>query len=212
VAHYEIDAKDVLTAVRARDLSKTVGEEGELSATDKRLLVMAKQNLTPDEMAEQMGFGFTPVRCVQRIREILRSHDYLDQTEKRALILLDMTELKEILMDHVRSEGGEITNERTGETYYSFGDPRWAANLVKLLTEMNKLIASNKGEIDVARVKLRRRHASIMLTAIDLTFRLFTRKLKERGVEIDEGVMLELLEEVLPAAIASVEQNVEDEI
>jgi hypothetical protein len=93
------------------------------------------------------------------VREILRSHDYLSQVERRALVLLDMIELKEILLDHVRTEGGEVTNERTGETYYSFGDPRWAGALVKLLSEMNKLISADKGDIDAARMKIRRKHA-----------------------------------------------------
>lgn len=193
------------------DLTRAVGADGELSATDKKLLTFAKQNLSPTEMAEQLGFGFTPERCVQRVREILRSHDYLSQVERRALILLDMIELKEILLDHVRNEGGEIVNRQTGETYYSFGDPRWSGNLVKLLSEMNKLIASDKQDIDAARIKLRRRHASIMLQAIDLCFRLFIRKLPTIGVDVEESALLEILEQVLPTAIAAVEQNVEDD-
>lgn len=199
------------TVVNVSDLAKVVGADGELSGTDRKLLAFAKKNYTPEEMAEELGFGFTPARCLSRVREILRSHDYLDQVERRGLILLDMIDLKEILMDHVRNEGGDVTNERTGETYYSFGDPRWAATLVKLLAEMNKLISADKSQLDVARAKLRRKHAALMMQAIDLTFRLFTRKLVAAGATLDEGVMLEILEEVLPAAIALVEQQVEDD-
>jgi hypothetical protein len=194
------------------DLSSAVGAGGELSATDKKLISYAKQNRTPQEMADALGFGFTATRCLTRLREILRSHDYLSQTERKALLLMDMQELRDILMDHVRNEGGEVHNERTGETYYSFGDPRWSANLVKLLSEMNKTISADKGELDVQRVKLRRRHAAIMLKAIDLVFRLVVRKMVEAGLEVDSGLLLSLLEECLPAAIAYVEQETEDDL
>jgi hypothetical protein len=50
-----------------------------------------------------------------------------------------------------------------------------------------------------------------MLQAIDLTYRLFVRKLVDAGIAVEEGMLLEILEEVLPAAIAAVEQNVEDD-
>jgi hypothetical protein len=200
-----------MTVVPTADLAKVVGAEGELSATDKRLLQYARQNLSPDEMAEKFGGLLTPARCVQRVREILRSHDYLSQVERRALILLDMIELKEILLDHVRNEGGEVTNPNTGETYYSFGDPRWAGNLVKLLAEMNKLISADRGDIDAARIKIRRRHAEIFMRALDLTFRMLVRKMEAMGLGGSEEVMLELLEECLPAALAAIEQDVDDD-
>src|SRR5205823_5743116 len=118
-----LGGRDVSIVVPTADLVKAVGEDDGLTATDKRLLQYARQNLSPNEMSEQFQGLLSPSRCIARVREILRSHDYLSQVERRALVLLDMIELKEILLDHVRTEGGEVTNERTGETYYSFGDP-----------------------------------------------------------------------------------------
>ena len=72
------------------DISKPVGYADGLSVTDKRLLALARRNMSPDEISEELGGLISPARAAQRIREILRSHDWLSQEEQQGLLMLDM--------------------------------------------------------------------------------------------------------------------------
>ena len=131
--------------------------------------------------------------------------------EQQGLLLLDMLELRDILMDHVRNEGGLIEDPRGGGTYYSFGDPRWSANLIRLLDTMGKQIIAAKADVDTVKVQLRRKHAAVMSQAIQVAFRILARGVLERTDEVDEQAMLEMLEDAVPRAITIVEANTEPE-
>lgn len=193
------------------DLSKPVGYADGLSVTDKRLLALARRSMSPEEISEELGGLISPARAAQRIREILRSHDWLSMEEQQGLLLLDMLELRDILMDHVRNEGGLIEDPRGGGTYYSFGDPRWSANLIRLLDTMGKQILAAKADVDTVKVQLRRKHAAVMTQAIEVAFRIVARGVLERTEEVDEQTMLALLEDAVPRAITIVEANTEPE-
>lgn len=193
------------------DLSRPVGAADGLSVTDKRLLALARRSMSPDEISEELGGLISPARAAQRVKEILRSHDWLSQEEQQGLLLLDMLELRDILMDHVRNEGGLIEDPRGGGTYYSFGDPRWSGNLIRLLGEMSKMIVAAKADTETIKVTLRRKHAAVMTQAIDVAFRMVARGVLERTHELDEQQMLDLLETALPRAIAVVEAHTDPE-
>lgn len=193
------------------DLSKPVGAADGLSVTDRRLLALARRNLSPEEISEELGGLISPARAAQRIREILRSHDWLSIEEQQGLLLLDMIELKEILLEHVREEGGLIEDPRSGGTYYSFGDPRWSANLIRLLGEMSKMILAARTDVESIKTTLRRKHAAVMTQAIQVTFAIVARGVTSRTRDLDERDMIELLEEALPKAVAIVEANTEVE-
>jgi hypothetical protein len=189
------------------DLEKPVGALDGLSVTDKRLLQLAREGKSPDEIAEELGGLISAARAASRIREILRSHDWLSMEEQQGLLLLDMVEVKEILMQHVRNEGGYITDQK-GNAYYAFGDPRWSANLIRLLDSMQKGILAARQDIDTAKVKIRRKHAAVMTQAIQTAFRILARAVVAR-TDMTEQQMLALLEDAIPQAIAIVEANAE---
>lgn len=190
-----------------KDLSAPVGADDGLSVTDKALLAFARRNLSPEEISEEFGGLLTPAQAAQRTREILRSHDWLSQVERRALLLLDMVELKDILMARIRSEGGFV-NGKKGSAFVN-GDPRWSATLVNLLKEMTRMLEGEQGAIDTARAKLRAQHASLMLRAIEAAFRIMARDLMAAHPDIRDDEMAGLLERSLPAAIALVEEQTE---
>lgn len=196
--------------ITADELDRAVGQLGELSLLDKRLLKMASQGYTPEGMSDALRGVLTPAKAAQRVREILKSYDWLSIVERRALILMDMIELKEILLDRVRREGG-VVEDRDGRVAYSFGDPRWAANLAKVLSEMNKLISDESGRVEADRAAIRREHAQIMVRAIEQGFMHLLRLLQASYPEIDEQHARYALEDSLPIAITTVDGAVDEE-
>lgn len=199
-----------VTVVSVDDLNSVVGASGELSMLDKKLLAMASKRLTPSDMSERLNGILDPASCAQRVREILRAWDWLSIVEQRALILMDMIELKDILMDRVRQEGGEV-EDRDGNITWSFGDPRWASAVTKLLSEMNKLITQEQTGIDADRQGLRRAHAMVMVRATEQAFDHMARSLRAEYPQVPEARMRLALEESVPIAIASIDSAISDE-
>lgn len=196
-------------SISADELDRAVGAFGKLSVLDKKLLKWAAERRTPEWMSQKLDGVLSPATCAQRTREILKSQDWLSQVEQRALILQDMIELKNILMGRIRSEGGLVTDEETGRVAYSFGDPRWAANLTKLLGEMNKLIINEQGQVDAERAALRRSHAMVMVKAVELAFKNLALSVREKYPEVDEMVLRGFLEDAIPNAVSAIEMAVD---
>lgn len=194
--------------ISADELDAAVGAFGRLSVLDKKLLKWAAERRSPEWMSAKLDGVLSPAAAAQRTREILKSQDWLSQVEQRALILQDMIELKNILMGRIRKEGGLVTDEETGQVAYSFGDPRWAANLTKLLGEMNKLIINEQSQVDVERQSLRRAHAQVMVRAVELAFKTLVLRVREKYPEVDEMVLRTFLEDALPNAVSAIEMSV----
>lgn len=192
------------TTVSADELSRVVGAGGSLSMLDRKLLKYASKRWTLEVMSQRLGGMLTPAQCGQRVREILRSWDWLAINEQQALILMDFIELKEILLDRVRREGGVVQDE-SGRVAYSFGDPRWATTLNNTLKEMNKLISGMQTTVEADRAVLRAEHARPMIQAVEKFSDIFARGLKESYPEIDAKVMRATIEEALPQAIAIID-------
>lgn len=199
-----------LSVVSADELTRPVGADGKLSMLDKRLLKMASLRLSPAEMAERMNGIITPAAAAQRVREILSAWDYLSIVEQKALILMDLIELKDILMDRVRQEGGMVEG-KNGELVYSFGDPRWASAVTKVLSEMGKLITQEQANVDAERQGVRRAHAMVMVRAIEQTFDRFARDLRAEFPSVPEARMRGVLEEAIPIAVAAIDSSITED-
>lgn len=194
----------------ADDIGQAVGYQGKLSYLDSTLLRCASNRMTLQQISEEIGGVLTPAQCGQRVREILKSYDWMSDLDQRGLILMDFIELKNILFDRVRSEGGTVRNE-DGSIYYSFGDPRWAAALTKVLEQLSKLVSREQPKLDAERQMLRRAHAKVMIEAVELAFRKLTLDIRESYPEVDEMVLRGFLETALPSAIQAIEARAEVE-
>src|SRR6478736_4632626 len=85
-----------------------VGDGGELSGWDARLLQMAAERKTMEQMYEELGrpSGVSPARLGQRVREILNSQDWLSITDQKALLLLDFVKLRDVLWERLNGTEG----------------------------------------------------------------------------------------------------------
>lgn len=197
----------VTSASRDIALVNRVGEGGQISGLDKQLLKMAAQRYTAEQMSEELGGAIDPARCAQRVREIIKSQDILSVTEQKALLLLDMVELRDILFDRVKES--DIAIDRNGDSIEIGSDPRHAANLIRLLREFRTLIESSQAEITSAQVMIREAHAQIMLAAIDVVFERFLLRLEQAGHELDRAVAMQAMEEAMPLAFQALEKKTE---
>lgn len=196
--------------VSAEALGQAVGADGTLSLLDKKLLKWASQGLTPLEISERLDGILSPAQSAQRVREILRASDWLSVVERRALVLQDMIEVKEILMARIRAEGGMVEGS-DGTLVHSFGDPRWSSNVIKLLGEMNKLISSEQQNIDLERQGLRRAHAMVMVRATEMAFDMLSREIRKSYPQVEPKAMRLMLEEAVPIAITAIDEAILDE-
>jgi hypothetical protein len=144
------------------------------------------------------------------VREILRSWDWMSINEQQALILMDFIELKEILLDRVRREGGIVEGE-DGRVAYSFGDPRWATTLNNTLKEMNKLISGMQATVESDRAVLRAEHAGHMVRALEKFADIFAAGVRASYPEIEPQELRLQIEEALPAAIAIIDAATDPE-
>lgn len=190
------------------DLRTRVGEGGSLSALDKRLLKYAAERKSPDEMSDLLGGGLTPARCGQRVKEILASKDWLSIVEQQAVLMHEMVELKSILFEAVKSEGSFVELQN-GREVFRDPDPRWSANLIRLFKEFRSFIADMEARVEGQAVTLREAHATILRMAIEVIFERFVLELeKEYGDIIDRRRMMEMMEEVIPQGLETIESKV----
>lgn len=194
------------TDIVLSDLNRRVGEDDRLSGLDKQLLDMANKRFTGEQMEAELGGRVSAARCIQRVREILKSQNYLDTVERQSLLLLDLVELKDILFQRVRDEGG-ITTDRHGNDYWTLGDPRWSANLIRLLKEFRAMIETSAGEIEKNANTIRSAHRDIMYNAMELTFERFVFDL-EKQFDIPKSVLMEMFEKAIPVGFAALNERV----
>lgn len=181
------------------ELTKRVGEEGELSGLDARLLQMAAAGKSPQEMGEDTGMS--AARAAQRVREILASRDWLSNLEREILFMQEMIDLKVQIQDLVK---------RYSEANFLHGmDPRWATTLQKILSDLMKVIDVRSKRVAEQRVTIRSAHAKLVTAVIEKAFKLLVHELRERNQEVDEMVYRDALEEALPRAFEMLAEHTE---
>lgn len=202
-----ISSTDVLEYTKQDFLEKVGGEDG-LSGFDQRLLRLAAAGKTPDEIARELGIDIAPARVAQRIRDILKTRSWLSILEKKALLVDDMMELKEHLRDIVMSEGGEMYDKNGEAMGWSFGDPRWSANLLKTIKELSTQLDLDLQQTDMAKNELLAGQARIMTSAISIAFNKLMFHIRESYPDVDEQALMSFMEDAIPAAIELVESKV----
>lgn len=144
-----------------------------------------------------------PARAAQRVREILSSRDWLSRAEEEALLIQEMTDLKESLKRLVA---------RFDDAEYLHGlDPRYIAMLSKVMGDLMKAVEQRRKAAQSERISIRSAHAKLVVVAIERAFTHVSRELRMQ-YEVDEVVLRDLMEEALPKAIASLQENTDGEV
>lgn len=193
----------------AMELFQAVGDGGQISGLDQRLLdlVAKTPNTTPEELSEALGVpSMTPARCAARVREIIKSRDWLSQTEKKSLLLDDLIRLRDIVFE--RLEGTEVKFDRHGDAIEVESSSAWANTMVRLLREWRQVIESMQHDVESADIKIRRAHAEIMLAAIEVMFeRMLLRLEAALEVKIPRDLANSIMEEVMPIGFTSLDSR-----
>jgi len=186
-----------------------VGSDGELSGLDDQLLKIvaaAGGHISGEEIAKELGISsMTPMRCVQRIREILKSQDILSQSDQKALILRDFVALRDKLFeqindgDEVVTKDGDVISVPTSAGYYNA--------MIRLLKEWSALITSMRTDISQETVLIRQAHAKIMISAIEVMFGGMMDELKKQGYDIPNALGMQILEEIMPKVFQALDEK-----
>jgi len=188
-----------------------VGDGGELSGWDARLLQMAAERKTMEQMYEELGrpSGVSPARLGQRVREILNSQDWLSITDQKALLLLDFVKLRDVLWE--RLNGIEEKFNKHGDLIEVSAGSGWAQAFIRLLREWRGLLESMSADIDSDRLMIREAHAKIMIDALWVMFERFVLRLEAYFAEYKRlptrVEMNDMLEDVMPYAFESLEEK-----
>jgi hypothetical protein len=193
--------------VKRSDLHERVGEGGELTGLDKALIEMMTRNFSPEMMSDQLGGAVSPERCLARTKEILRSTNVWDVVEKQAALMYDFVEVKNILFDRVRSEGG-IYETKNGMEFWTQGDPRWSANLIKVLKEFRSMIEATEAAVNKNAGTLRDGQRDLVFASIEKMFNHFLFDLEQYlGARVDKPKLLEMMERAIPVGFAMIEEK-----
>lgn len=189
------------------------GEDGELSGLDSKLLEIVSSaggQISAEQIAERLGVpSMSPARCAQRIKEILKSQRLLSRVEQKGLVLVDVIRLRDLLFERI--EGAETKVTRQGVVIEVESNAALFGHASRLLAEWSKLIDDITSDVDSEKASIRRAHANIMLAAISVMFDRYNLRLeKELGIKLDRGMVRDIMEEVMPLGIASLEERIEE--
>lgn len=182
------------------------GAEG-LSVVDKKLLALAAQGKSPDEMSADTGVPAE--RAAQRVREILKTRDWLSIQDKRRLLMEDFYELRQYVLDMM--EADKNPNEQydiKGRPFVPPSDPRWSQNMLQLLKQLRDMIDKDEKTATRDAESIREGHAKLMIRAISVAFNRMVIRVMEYYPDVDPQLLYDLMEEALPGAMETVEAKV----
>lgn len=185
----------------------------ELNSFDKKLIEVAAErngNISPIDLAAAVGFGISPAKAFSRLREILNNRDLLTVEHKLSLLMEDLVDLKIYVRDKMdQDEGGMEVGER-GKAVFSIGDPRWSANMLKVLTAIGVQHDKALARLDKVDVKLSPGHANIVIAALDRVVSSWLFTMVQLYPEIDELVARNAMEDSLERGFSVVDDSTND--
>jgi hypothetical protein len=188
-----------------------VGEGGRLSGFDEKLLEMSNKRMSGEQMYAALGSpsGLSPARCIQRVKEIVRSTDYMTILDSKAMLLLDMVKLRDILFERV--QGTEIKITKHGDEIEVEASPGWANALIRLLREFRTTIDSMAKDVQDGQMAVSKAHAQIMMAAISVMFDRFVARLEDYHSLYKElppaDEMRVIFEEVMPFGFSAIQEE-----
>jgi hypothetical protein len=164
-----------------------------LGPVDSKLLVGASKNLSPEQLSAEVKGVVSPAVAAQRVRDILKSKDWLSFAEKKKLILEDAY----FLLGTLRSQ------------MQGYVDEKQAAAFLKTIKQVADLLDHANAGNEKTLMQVREIHARVMGMAIKVAFERALLELQRRYPEIPEDEIYEVLEASLPLAMTELDEVVE---
>lgn len=158
-----------------------------LSLLDKRLVEMAANGATPDEMEES---AFIPAaQAITRVKEILASQDIWDEVEQRRLAVYSLQKLK----GQVEASGIDATNPKMVEAY------------TKLLAMVDRLQSKTAAISDSELERLAVMQASRFVQVFEMAYGRARQLLSQDYPEVDLGRIDDVMWEGLRQSAGEIE-------
>lgn len=158
----------------------------EISTIDQKLLRYASSK-SPAEISELVGGTLSPKEVASRVMELLNERNWLTVLQRKQLLTDKLSDLLDRYYDWAMD-----------------GSVKSADVVFKAISEIRKLLAEDTDTLEEAMLKISMAHAERMGMAIAAGFGLLLERLKTPE---DEAELI--LQEVMPIAMAKVDEGVE---
>lgn len=164
-----------------------------LGPIDTKLLEGASRNLNPEQLSAEVKGVVSPAVAAQRVKDILKSKDWLSYAERKKLVLEDAYFLL-----------GKLRTQMEG-----YVDEKQASAFLKNIKQIAELLDHANAGNEKTLMQVREIHARVMAMAIKVAFEKALFELQKRYPDIPDDEIYEVLEESLPLAIGELDEVVE---
>jgi hypothetical protein len=170
----------------------TYRPENGLGNIDKILLRGASAGKSPNELSNLTNGVVKPAEAAVRVQQILDSRDWLSDAQRKALLLDNLHDLKEVLY----------------EKAVTFKSLDAAKPLISLLGQIDKSLAAEKFDLTKAMTEINRAHAGLMLSAISLALERSFLELEKRYPTLQKAELTEIFQTAMPDVVREIESRV----
>lgn len=163
---------------------------------DKLIVSGFSARMSAEEVSITTGGVLSPVQCLDRLNELLDAKDMLDVEALLKLNIEDAYFLR-----------NRLRKQMEDSEYISKDD---AATWIKAIDAIQSRIEGNSQQIEDALIRMRQIHAQVMADAIRVGYEKALLELQQRYPEISREEVYIVLEEAMPLAIESLQDNVID--
>lgn len=165
------------------------------SKLDSRLIRGAAKRMSPEELSEYVNGQLTPAQCVVRIKDYLKSIDFLTEVEQRKFYLLQAAEF----LESMRSDVMDMGDSKARTTYLG---------TLKLLVDSS---AKTIESLDDVVNTLSARHAQFFTDAIIAAVGAARAEYEARGFQVLEQDHADILQIAARAGIERINSVTEEE-
>lgn len=164
-----------------------------LGEMDRRIMRLASSRASMVEISRSIDGRLTPAQVYDRIEQITNDRDALSNSTQRLLLLDDLHELKDKLHEMV------VSNNALDH----------ASTLLRTLQVIGDRLDRERIDVKTEMEQIRRAHASLMMSAINLFAQKLALELEKSHPEIGwDGEVARLVQLVLPSAMQEIESRV----
>lgn len=161
---------------------------------DRLIIESFASHMSAEEVSLKTAGVLSPAQCIDRLNKIVQSKDMLDVEMLAKLNLEDAYYLR-----------NKLRKQMDNSEYISKDD---AASWVKAIDAIQSRIEGSSQQIEDALIRMRQVHATVMAEAIRVGYERALLELQKRYPQITREEAYIVLEESMPLAIESLQDNV----
>lgn len=180
------------------DKSAVKGKSGEIAKFDRKILTLAADGKSPEEISAELNGVETPEQIALRIKTLLAGRaNWLSIQEQKALVIIDLQETKDYIKAAIEAAGAEE-------------GIKGLASLVNAVKEVGLRLDEMQRSSDEVVSGIRRDQAVEWVKALMLVYDAVVDRLKDMYPEVDTIILQEMVAEEIPGAVARIEDLVID--